>query len=66
MPLKYKRKLLKAPAAETVDQLCDRIKTEMWVSDTYPETSYPASFNALQSEANQKEDAFFKKKTGDS
>ena len=41
MPLNYKRKLLKAPAAETVDKLCDRIKTEMWVSDTYPETSYP-------------------------
>ena len=61
MPLKYKRKLLKAPAAETVDQLCDRIKTEMWVSDTYPETSYPASFNALQSDTNQREDAFFKK-----
>ena len=52
---------MKAPAAETVDQLCERIKTEMWFSDTYPETSYPASFNALQSEANQKKDAFFKK-----
>ena len=61
MPLKYKRKLLKTPDADTVDQLCDGIKTELWVSDTYPETSYPASFNALQSETNQREDALLKK-----